>query len=142
MKIVDAGQYVSLEGMDAGQVRCRITVRTDDGRQVSIPTSEETVNQIIELLHGLTPEKSVEPVRPEPTPDFAFGREEVMTSAHCLGSIAEAPTREIEEVIPSLGQARLHAPHVPADEYGYPIVAQRPEPVPDVAEEEDPGEQI
>lgn len=159
MKIVDAGQYVSLEGPDSGQVRCRITVRTDDGRQVSIPTSEDTVNKIIELMAGVTPQDAVDS---EPLPSVmgpSMVRQNVEADyfggngdAASLGSIAEESPREVAPA-PGLGQPLLDArgrPIAPRartvakDEYGYPIVQRNPdEPPPnEVFDEEDPGEQI
>ena len=143
MKIIDAGQYVSLEGSDAGQLRCRITVRTDDGRQVSIPTSEETVNQIIELMHGMTPAESIDTPRAYPEKaSFFGGSTDVITSAPSIGSISEEGLTQVE-MVPSLGRAPVpaRAPHVAKDEAGYPIVQQRSA-QPDFMDEEDPGEQI
>ena len=143
MKIIDAGQYVSLEGTDAGQLRCRITVRTDDGRQVSIPTSEETVNQIIQLMHGVVTSESVEaPSLPEEIPRNLFGGDtDVMTSAPSIGDISPEVPEQPQEPIPALGHTS-RARTVGQDEYGYPIVQHQAEPPPDIADEEDPGEQI
>lgn len=156
MKIVDAGQYVSLEGPDAGQVRCRITVRMDDGRQVSIPTSEDTVNKIIELMAGVTPQDAVSTEPPPPVMGPSIVRQNVEAEyfggSGSLGSIAEESTRAASPA-PVLGQPLFDAhgkPIVPRartvakDEYGYPIVQRNPdEPPPnEVFDEEDPGEQI
>ena len=153
MKIVDAGQYVSLEGLDAGQMRCRITVRTDDGRQVSIPTSEDTVNKIIELMAGVVPQQSVE--TPQAVQPVFTNLEQVSyfgDSDARLGAVSEEPSQE-EHPAPGLGQARLNAPSIPTpvrartvakDEAGYPIVQRSADDQPqnEIFDEEDPGEQI
>lgn len=163
MKIVDAGQYIALSGPEAGRVKCRITVQLDDGRQSVIPASEETVNAIIELAHGI---ESVEQdsARGGIAKEYedglvpTFGGNGSMSH---LGSLDEDDGLTPEQPVPAeppqgLGQQnvlldaqgrpiRPRARVVDKDEMGYPIVHSAPDAEPQnpvFDEEEDPGEQI
>lgn len=163
MRIIDAGQYVSLEGASAGKILCRITIRTDDGRQVSIPTSEDTVTKIIELMTGVeAPSSTVgtttdyqEALQAALPQDASFfgGSDQVESPAPNLGIIAEEAPPRIERPA-GLGQGLIldakgypiqgRVRTVDKDEFGYPIMPKSSAPPPPEIEEEeeDPGEQI
>lgn len=163
MRIIDAGQFVTLDGPEKGRVRSRITVLLDDGRQESVDTSEETINRLVELMTGAVPPATVTqtatdgryavPAQPEESAEFFGGAE----ASPAIGALTEEAPPPVEEPAPTgLGHGvvldskgypvRGRTRHVDKDEYGYPIVPkehQQQAPVQaQIDEEEDPGEQI
>jgi hypothetical protein len=153
IQIVDAGQYVCLDGENAGKLQNSITVRTPSGRLVPIPTSDETISHLIELLSEIVSGKeALHTDTREFTAQTETGDVPEFLAAPALGQIAEAPQKKSS--VPGLGHGvsldskgypiRGRNKSVESDEYGYPIVPAAAEPAPQVQidDDEDPGEQI
>jgi hypothetical protein len=149
MRIVSFGQQVMLD--DQMTVINQITVELPDGRQVSVPASEETVQSLMKLHAGVPVETEVYVPQPanyvnldqetfqeedeEGVDPGEIGAEAVMgrlsevpaatSPVGAIGQVRQAPRPSVD------ADGFMIAPKartVPKDELGYPIVQKRSAP--------------
>jgi hypothetical protein len=131
MKIINAGQVVSLEGASAGQILCQFTVVMSDGRKEIVHTNEETIGRIIDLFSR--------PPKMEPPPNEVRIDEGVPPLLGTLVGEIDMPSPAPAEI----GSRRKPAPRraIGVDEMGYPIVpGGGATQAPLIEDEEDAGE--
>lgn len=166
MRIVSFGQQVMLDAQMT--VINQITVELPDGRHVSVPASEETVQSLMKLHAGIPVETEVfaDVHQPGNTAEMSYYEEgdeapdpgEISADA-VMGTLSEAPVASPMRPVGAIGQVQrapspqprvdadgfMVAPRaktVPKDEMGYPIVQRKAAPQQQQLVQDDDGEQI
>ena len=123
MKILSVGQIFDFE---RNVMAHQFMVRTDDGRQIVVATTEDTVKQLVAAGRGqLRPvqpqvQTQAQP-EPEPEPERLPGEVSEFGGVQTHDELADVP--EPEPPPPSLGDGRRKRPVRPVDKDGFMVKA-------------------